>query len=215
MLAVSKFHPREKIAELLEAGQQLFGENYVQEAKGKYQSFLHSGGVQPLFHCIGHLQRNKSKDAARIFDCIQTVDRIELATELDSQAGKIGNTLKILLQVKVSSEETKSGCAPEQLSGLFRSCRELSNLQVQGLMCIGRFSDEGVSEEERRKEFQLLRALRDSLEEEYSVRLPELSMGMSEDFEIAVEEGATIVRVGTAVFGERPKPQANMENETP
>ncbi len=206
LIAVSKLHPAAAVAAALRAGQKFFGENYVQEAKQKSDELRRTESL--LFesmelHLIGHLQRNKAKDAVQVFDVIQTVDRESLAEAVESAAIKIGKRQKILLQVKVSPEESKSGVAPEGAGNLLKHCLRSNALEVLGLMCIGRFAPGGVSEEERRGEFGLLSNLRVALEDETSARLPHLSMGMSEDYVLAVGCGATMVRVGTAIFGSR------------
>lgn len=200
LVAVSKRQPESSMVELMGLGHREFGENYVQEAKSKVEGIKNRRNGEAVFHLIGHLQRNKAREAVRLFDVIQSVDRPELASELAKEAGKAGKQQKILLQIKIAEEESKSGCAAEDAEALLASCRGLPELEIQGLMCIGGF---GLPETDRRKEFCFLRELRETLEARSGAKLPELSMGMSDDFELAIREGATIVRVGTALFGAR------------
>lgn len=193
LLAVSKKFPASIVQQAVDAGHLYFGENYVQEAKDKIAEL----DPKLTFDLIGPLQRNKAKLAVGLFDCIQSVDRIELAEEISKQAVKKKLTQKILIQVNISNEETKSGVLPDDLKELVERVGNLPSISLEGLMAIGRYYD--VEDERCRKQCRDLRELRDSL----PVDLSELSMGMSHDFEVAIEEGATIVRVGSAIFGER------------
>ncbi|WP_232380039.1 YggS family pyridoxal phosphate-dependent enzyme [Polyangium fumosum] len=196
LVAVSKTKPPEAIRAAYAAGQRDFGENYVQELVQKATALADLPELR--LHFIGALQRNKAKLAASVAAVIQTVDREELATELDRRAGALGRKLDVLLEVNVGGEESKAGCAPEALPALLEAARRAEHLRVVGLMAIPPFLDDP---EAVRPFFARLRALRDTLEA--PALLPELSMGMSHDFHVAIEEGATIVRVGTAIFGAR------------
>ena len=204
LLAVSKTKPAKLLQEAVDAGQCLFGENYVQTAAEKFPQ-LQPGEDQPLeFHLIGSLQRNKVKRAVEIFDVIETVGRIEVAEEISKRAQQLEKAQRILLQVNISQEEAKSGCLPEGVVPLSEQILSLPNLQLEGLMSIGRWLAPGEEEEdERRAEFAHMRTLRDDVANQLGISLPELSMGMSGDFELAIEEGATIVRVGSSIFGPR------------
>jgi len=206
LLAVAKTFPVDAVRAAIAAGHTLFGENYVQEAKQKHAVLSQESAPFEL-HLIGGLQRNKAKDAVRIFDVIHSVDRIELARELALQAEKFGKTQRVLLQVNISEEESKGGVRPEGLCELLREILGLPCLNVQGLMIIGQYFEDNIDEGIRRSEFRALRELRDVSGKEVGVSLPELSMGMSHYFELAIEEGATIVRVGSAIFGARSKKQ--------
>lgn len=181
------------MAEFLEAGLENCGENYVQEALKKIGE-LEKYAVN--WHFIGALQSNKAREAVRHFALIHSVDRISLAKELDKEAAKIGKIQPVLLQINLGHENSKAGCAPENAAQLLENCRKLKNLEVQGLMSLPPY----FPEKEKMRPFHAqLRLLRDGLD----ANLPILSMGMSNDFEIAIEEGANLVRIGTALFGER------------
>ena len=199
LIGVSKTHPAEAIREAFEAGLRHFGENRVQEWEGK------RGGVDDLpatWHLIGHLQSNKAARAAKIFHSIDSVDDFALAQKLDRARATAGATakLRVLIEVHIAQEEAKSGMAIEELPALAEKMVTLPMLELRGLMCIPPFAEKS---EEARPYFRRLRELRDDLEKRLSWRLPVLSMGMSHDFEVAIEEGATEVRVGTAIFGAR------------
>jgi len=198
LVAVSKTQPAEAVKAALEAGQQVFGENYVQEFLEKAQQLPTS--VE--WHFIGSLQSNKVKYLAGLTTLIHSVDRLSLAREIDRQWGKIGKPCDILLQVNISGEETKSGTTSEDLLQLAREASLLPHLRVRGLMTMPPFFDEP---ERVRPYFRELRRLAEVLASEQIPRITmeELSMGMSGDFEVAIEEGATLVRVGSAIFGER------------
>lgn len=177
----------------------LIGENYVQEARRKIELL-----GRPLpWHFIGHLQTNKAKYAVRLFDLIHSVDRVDLARELDRRAAAQGTILKILVEVSVSGEASKSGVPARDALALVRSIAELPGLSIRGLMTMPPWFDDP---EEARPYFATLRNLADSIRRERigNVHMEELSMGMTNDYRIAVEEGATIVRVGRAIFGDRP-----------
>lgn len=204
LVAVSKRQPLERIAEAVRAGIRDLGENQVQEARDKRKALLASIGAAPAprWHLIGPLQRNKAGLATRLFDRIETIDRAPLAEALARHAERAGRRLPILIQVNISGEASKSGVAPEEARELLAACGRQPTLEVVGLMAIPRAS---LDPEASRPAFAQLRSLRDTLRiEPGGEALRELSMGMSNDFEIAIEEGATSVRVGTALFGARP-----------
>jgi pyridoxal phosphate enzyme (YggS family) len=190
LIAVSKTVEPERVEDALAAGQTLFGESKVQEAKVKIP--LVSGRAH--WHMIGHLQTNKARDAVEFFEVIHSVDSVKLAAELSKCAERAGKTQAILLEVNVSGEASKFGLKPEDLESTLNEINRLPRLEVQGLMTIAPFAEES---EKARPYFRRLRELRDRLS------LRELSMGMTHDFEVAIEEGATLVRVGAAIFGER------------
>ena len=197
LVAVSKVVEPERVREAIAAGVTDVGENYVQEAAAKRPQV--GGGVR--WHMIGHLQRNKAAQAVRIFDMIQTVDNRRLAEAIGKRAEAAGGTMSVLLQVNTSGEESKSGAAPGEVERLLDSVREVGGVRVEGLMTIGRWDPDP---ERARPEFRLLAELARRLEEGRDAELRWLSMGMSHDFEIAIEEGANLIRVGTGVFGPRP-----------
>ena len=190
LLAVTKVFPATVIEEAYALGLREFGENYVQELEGKYGQVHNLEGVR--FHLIGHLQSNKSGRAAELFDVVQTVDSAKLARRL-SDAGR---SLEVMLEVKLAPEEAKSGAAPEELPDLIAAVQALARLRLTGLMTMPPWSDDS---EASRPYFRRLR----ELAERHG--LPQLSMGMSGDLEVAIEEGSTCVRVGTALFGKRKK----------
>jgi pyridoxal phosphate enzyme (YggS family) len=199
LIGVSKTHPAEAIREAYEAGLRHFGENRVQEWEGK------QGGIQNLnatWHLIGHLQSNKAARAAKLFHSIDSVDDFALAQRLDRARSESGVTerMRVLIEVYIAREETKSGAAEEELPALAEKVAALPKLELAGLMCIPPFA---TNAEEARSHFRRLRELRDGLAKQLGCALPVLSMGMSHDFEVAIEEGATEVRVGTALFGTR------------
>lgn len=202
LVGVTKRVPAERVAEAARAGLGCIGENYVQEAKEKFEALSGLPGTQGLVrHLIGPLQRNKAKEAVGIFDVIETVDRIALAQEIDRRAGAMGRTVTALLQVNVSGEPQKSGVSPEEVAGLLAACEALPSLRITGLMTVPAAAEDA---EATRPAFAALRGLRDALRARPGGHgLVDLSMGMSADFEVAVEEGATLVRVGTAIFGRR------------
>ena len=202
LVAVSKFHPAESVIEAIKAGQFLFGENRVQEAAAKFDE-IRAIGYQPNLHIIGSLQRNKVKEAVRIATCIESVDRIELIEEIEKQAAKINKTIEILFEIH-TGEDSKAGfTSEEELENAIKLCSQgaFPHICPRGFMTMAPFtSDTSLI----RKSFVTLRNLRDKFQQDYpSLKLSELSMGMSGDYEIAIEEGATIVRIGTAIFGER------------
>jgi len=199
LMAVTKTVDDERIMEAIAAGVDMIGESYVQEAKRKIEKM----GRRLEWHMIGYLQGNKAKYAVRLFDMIHSVDRIELARELDRRAKAVGNVMKILIEVNISGEGTKSGVPYKDAMQLITDVASLDNLSVQGLMTMPPWFDDP---EDARPYFVALRELRDRVIDENlnRIEMRELSMGMSGDYEVAVEEGATIVRVGRTIFGERP-----------
>ncbi len=196
LVAVSKTVPLEHIQAAVAAGQLLFGENYLQEARPKIAAL----GPALSWHFIGHLQSNKAKAAAGLFDVIHGVDSLKLAQALNSAAASKGDIQKILIQINLAGEASKSGAAPETVPGLLREIGRLPHLRVLGLMALPPWL---ADPEAVRPYFRALREMRDRLEAYGGQPLMELSMGMSGDFEVAVAEGATLVRVGTAIFGSR------------
>jgi pyridoxal phosphate enzyme (YggS family) len=196
LVAVTKTVGLERLQEAVTAGQTLFGENYVQEAKTKIASL----GPGLIWHFIGHLQSNKAKAAVELFDLIHSVDRASLAQALEQAAARRNKIQDILLQVNVAGEASKSGTAPEQAEDLLREISKMPHLRVLGLMTMPPWFDDP---ERVRPYFRALRELRDRLRGLHLAELPELSMGMTGDFEAAVSEGATLVRIGTAIFGQR------------
>ena len=231
LVGASKRQPLERIAAAVRAGVQHLGENYVQEARDKrpqLESLLHESGTPlPRWHMIGHLQRNKVRTALPLFDLVETIDRAELAREFDRRIASAGDIvaqaeppdqgtrriLDVFAQVNVSGEPQKAGVAPEDLPALLEACAPLHHVRVTGLMTLpapmalapsGTEANSGQDSDTLREPFARLRGLRDHLRDAPGGEdLRELSMGMSGDFEIAIEEGATRVRVGTALFGAR------------
>ena len=196
LLAVSKKVPAERLRVLWGLGHRLFGENRVQEARVKIPE-MPAGGE---WHFIGGLQTNKAKEAVEWFDVIESVDRLELATELQKRAEAAGKNLKVFLEINVGGEAAKHGARPEEASPLLQAVNAMPRLEVRGLMAIPPFRE---NPEEARPFFRTLREIREQLEQSSGAALPELSMGMSHDFAVAIAEGATLVRIGTALFGPR------------
>lgn len=200
LVAVAKAVDAARVREAVKAGVTIVGENYVQEAKEKIEALRPE---MVSWHFIGHLQSNKAKYAVRLFDLIHSVDSLGLAEELNRRAGAIGKVQEVLIQVNISGEETKSGINVQHALDLVRGISRLENLSVRGLMTMPPFFDVA---DKVRPYFRALRSLRDRIRDEAipNVHVTELSMGMSGDFEAAIEEGATMVRIGTAIFGQRP-----------
>ena len=196
LLVVSKTWGAEVVLPLVETGQALYGENRVQEASEKIP--LLPPGLK--WHLIGHLQKNKVRKALPLFDTIHTVDSSELACQIDRIALELDLLPRVLLQVNVGAETQKFGFSLDELREQMGDLLALRRLNIVGLMAIPPFADDP---EDVRPHFQALRHLRDELEKTFSHPLPELSMGMTSDFEVAIQEGATIVRVGSAIFGTR------------
>ncbi len=199
LVAVSKKFPASHIQEAIQAGQFLFGENYIQEASQKKTEI----GDTASFHFIGHLQSNKAKLAAQIFEMIETIDRYKLAAALDKELKYLGKTLDVLVQVNIGQEPQKSGVLPQDTEELLKQLLLLSNLKVRGLMTIPPYSD---NLEHTRPHFKALRLLAEEMQRKNYFSdntCVELSMGMSSDYTVAIEEGATFIRIGSALFGHR------------
>jgi len=199
LVAVGKTIPTDRVKQAIQAGVTILGENYVQEARAKFNDLA----TYPVsWHFIGHLQSNKAKYAVRLFDLIHSVDKLKLAREIDKQAKKIDKIQEILIQVNISEEASKSGVDVEDAHNLLKDISLLENLSVKGLMTMPPYYNEP---EKVRPYFSALRGLRDHLmqQELFNVTLSELSMGMTGDFEVAIQEGTTLVRIGTAIFGKR------------
>jgi len=200
IVAVSKNRLPQQIKEVIEAGIYDIGENRVQEATLKYNAvggMPYAAGVK--WHMVGHLQTNKVKEAVKFFACIQSVDSLRLAKEIDAQAAKIGKAQDIMLEVKTSPEATKFGLKPQEVLGASEEFARLRNLRILGLMTIAPLLDDP---EQARPYFRKLRELRDEINRLsfFSGQLSALSMGMTDDFEVAIEEGSTMVRLGRAIF---------------
>ena len=204
LLAVSKTHPPETIKAAADCGQIFFGENKVQEAKSKIP--LCPGKLR--WHFIGHLQSNKCRDAVELFEMIQSVDSLSLAQEINKRAEQAARRMPVLMEVNVAGEASKFGYQPERLLAELKDINALPRLEIRGLMTVPPWSPEA---EDSRPHFRRLRELKQRAEQALGAPLPHLSMGMSGDFEIAIEEGATIVRVGTALFGPRAKAEPRAE----
>jgi hypothetical protein len=196
LVAITKTHPAEKVREAIEAEQTLFGESRVQEARAKIPEL--PSNVR--WHFVGHLQKNKIRHALPLFELFHSVDSLALAQEMNRIAADEGMHPRVLLEVNVAGEGSKFGFSPEKLREQMEELLALQRLSILGLMTIPPLADKA---EASRRYFVQLRELRDRLQTEFHVDLPQLSMGMTQDFPIAVEEGATLVRVGTAIFGER------------
>ena len=207
VIAVTKTHGAEVVKEAWDAGLRIVGENKVQEAAWKKPASV----TGPMWHLIGHLQSNKVRKALELFDFFHSVDSVALGDRMNTIAEDMGASPHILLEVNVSGEKSKSGMKPEEvrdvLAHIAQSCPRIT---VEGLMTMAPFSE---NPEDARPYFRKLRELRDAMEKELGVGLPRLSMGMSGDYEVAVEEGATWVRLGTVLFGERPKTKGTGNRE--
>lgn len=199
LIAVTKTIPAEVIRDAVNGGLRLLGENRVQEAKKKILELRDDLISAPSWHMIGHLQSNKAKLAVQLFDVIQSVDSISLARRVNNCAAEIKKVQRILLQVKLSEEESKSGLNPAELTSFLEETESMRSISVEGLMLVPPYCQ---NPDDVRPYFTKLRKLREELAIK-GFNLPELSMGMSRDFELAVEEGATMVRVGRSIFGER------------
>jgi len=199
LMAVTKTVDDDRIMQAIEAGVDIIGESYVQEAKRKIEKM----GRKIEWHMIGYLQGNKAKYAVKLFDMIHSIDRMDLAIELDRRSRAQNVTMKVLIEINTSGEKTKSGAPYEEAMRLVKDISSLDNLSIQGLMTMAPWFDDP---EDARPYFKSLRELRDRIIDANIARaeMGELSMGMSGDYEVAVEEGATIVRVGRSIFGERP-----------
>lgn len=197
LMAVSKVHPVEAILEAYAAGQRLFGENKVQEFQAKREHLASLADAQ--FHLIGPLQSNKTSKAAELFDAIDAVDSLKIAQRLDSTASQLNKRLPLLIEVKLSHEESKHGISSAELPALLDSIAQLKSVEAIGLMTVPPWSEDA---ETARPYFRELRRLRDEAQKQHPA-LTQLSMGMTNDFAVAIEEGSTCVRVGTAIFGKR------------
>jgi len=198
LIAVSKTFPAEAIRAAYELGLRDFGENRVQEWEAKSAAL---GDLRDAtWHLIGHLQSNKARKAAQLFNRLDSVDSASLAQKLDGASREEGKRLGVLIEVHLGSEESKSGAAPAELPALAEAILPLANVDLRGLMAVPPFAENA---EDVRRYFRELRELRDDLQRRTGRELPVLSMGMSHDFEVAIEEGATEIRIGTGIFGER------------
>jgi len=197
LVVVAKTQPEPLVRAAIEAGAGIIGENYIQEARGKFEKLV---GLPADWHFIGHLQSNKAKYAVRMFELIHSVDTAKLAAELDKQARKAGKTQNILVQVNISKEPSKSGVEQELALDLIHTINAYPNICIKGLMTMPPFFD---APERARPYFAALRRLSGQARQQLGFPLNDLSMGMTGDFEVAIEEGATLVRIGTAVFGVR------------
>jgi PLP dependent protein len=200
LVAITKTHPADKVREAIEAGQALFGESRVQEARAKIPELPSN----LRWHFVGHLQKNKIRHALPLFELFHGIDSLALAQDMNRIANEEGMHPRVLLEVNVAGEGSKFGFQPETVRAEMESLLALPRLSIEGLMCIPPLAEEA---EASRACFAQLRELRDALEKEFDLKLPQLSMGMTNDFMVAVEEGATLVRVGTAIFGQRTKKQ--------
>jgi hypothetical protein len=196
LVAITKMHPADKVREAIEAGQTLFGESRVQEARAKIPELPSN----LRWHFVGHLQKNKIRHALPLFELFHSIDSLALAQDMNRIANEEGMHPRVLLEVNVAGEGSKFGFKPETVRAEMESLLALPRLSIEGLMIIPPLAEEA---EASRTFFAQLRELRDTLEKEFDLKLPQLSMGMTNDFMVAVEEGATLVRVGTAIFGER------------
>jgi len=193
---VAKTQPPAAVREAADAGLMVFGENKVQEARAKIP--LCPGHL--AWHLVGHLQRNKAGAAAELFDTIHSVDSLRLAEAIDRACDALGRTMKVLVEVNVSGEGSKFGLAPGDAPAVLEAANRMPRIEVHGLMTMPPFVEDP---EKARAHFRRLRELRDGWRNELGIPLQDLSMGMTHDFEVAIEEGATWIRVGTAIFGER------------
>ena len=200
LVAIKKTHNAEKVREAYDEGQILFGESRVQEARVKIPELPSN----LRWHFVGHLQKNKIRQALPLFELIHSVDSLALAQDMNRIAQEEGLHPRVLLEVNVAGEGSKFGFAPDKLREQMETLLTLPRLSIEGLMCIPPLAEKA---EVSRNYFVHLRELRDALEKEFDLKLPHLSMGMTQDFTVAVEEGATLVRVGTAIFGERGRPE--------
>ena len=198
LVAITKTHPAAKVREAIEAGQTLFGESRVQEGRAKIPEL--PSNIR--WHFVGHLQKNKIRHALSLFELFHSVDSLALAQEMNRIAADEGMHPRVLLEVNVAGEGSKFGFPPDKLREQMEELLAVQRLSVLGLMSIPPLADKA---EASRKYFVQLREVRDRLQTEFRVDLPQLSMGMTQDYSVAVEEGATLVRVGTAIFGERSK----------
>jgi len=194
IVAATKSRTLDETKEAIDAGIKIIGENYVQDAVEKYEEF--NGKVK--FHCIGHLQTNKVKKAVELFDCIQTVDSLNLAEEINKQCEKINKTMPIMIEINIAEEPEKTGCAPNNAEKLCSEIIKLKNLKLTGLMTMAPYFDDT---EKTRPYFIKMKEIYNKLKDKYNLAF--LSMGMSNSYQLAIEEGSNMIRVGTAIFGKR------------
>lgn len=197
IVAATKQRTIEEIKEAFSAGIKIVGENYVQEAMSKYK---HIDGLQ--WHFIGHLQRNKVKDALKVFDCIQSVDSFRLAVEIDKQCAKLSKIMPILIEVNIGGEKNKYGVNPDELLGIIRQISDLPNVHIEGLMTMEPYFDDP---EQARPYFKQMKQIFDDIKAQNipNAEMKILSMGISNSYEVAIEEGSNMVRIGTKIFGPR------------
>ncbi|PID28625.1 MAG: YggS family pyridoxal phosphate-dependent enzyme [Candidatus Cloacimonadota bacterium] len=202
LVAVSKTKPIELLEEAYKAGQRDFGENKVQELEVKRKYFLEKGVNDIRWHLIGHLQSNKAKTAVLNADIFHCLDSVKLARRINNLSKEFDKVMKVLIQVNSSGEEQKSGISPKELKSFIEDCKDFDNIEIFGLMSIGKFN---ANPEDSRDEFKLMKSLYDSIEniDQENLKLEFLSMGMSNDYHIALEEGSNLVRVGSSIFGKR------------
>lgn len=206
LLAVSKNHPASTVVEAVALGVTLFGENRIQEAKAK----IPASPGRARWHFIGHLQSNKAREAVALFEMIEGLDSLDLAAELQKQAEKQAKTVRVLAEINVAGESSKFGWNPDRFLEQLADLNAFPRLELHGLMTVAPYS---TDPERARPVFRRLRELRDEAASRLGAPLPVLSMGMSGDLEVAIGEGATVVRVGTALFGPRPKAVARSEGD--
>ncbi len=200
IIAVSKTQTADYVADAVSAGIKYFAENYVNELDDKQEILRNAGIIVPEWHFIGHLQSNKVKYIAGFITMIHSVDSKKLADEINKRAEQNNRKINVLIQINTSGEESKSGIEPKDAPELAKSFLNLKNIELKGFMTIGTFTDD---ETIQRREFSLLRNTLETVNKVYGIELRELSMGMTGDYEVAIDEGATMVRIGTAIFGER------------
>lgn len=200
IINVSKSHPVEALINAYNSGLRVFGENYVQEMVDKYNYVSDELKNEIEWHFIGHLQSNKVKYIASFVNCIHSVDKLKLAKEIDKRAKENNRTIDLLLQVNISDEDSKSGCQIDEAEEILRGAIALSNINFTGLMTISGLES---NNEQKKKQFEMLRILRDNLENKLMIELPNLSMGMTDDYYLAIASGSTMIRIGTAIFGKR------------
>ena len=195
LVAAAKSRTAEEVLEAVAAGIKIVGENYVQEAENKYAAI----GNKVQWHLIGHLQSNKAKKAAKIFDCIETVDSLSLAQTIDKECAKIDKVMEVMIEVNSGREPQKAGCLPEKVPALARQLAPFKNIRLTGLMTMG----SAAGGDALRRQFRETKQLFDEIKRD-TITLVHLSMGMSDSYKLAIEEGADLVRLGTSLFGLRP-----------
>lgn len=200
IIAVSKTQPAKIVEAAIQSGINILGENYIQELTDKYNIITDKGIHNVEWHFIGNLQTNKIRFISPFIDYVHSVDTLKAANELNIRAGYSARKIKILFQINTSKEDSKSGCTPDMAVELTAAVKEFENIELQGLMTIGTFTD---NEKIQRYEFSLLRSVLENINSQLGMNLKELSMGMTGDFETAIDEGSTMIRVGTAIFGSR------------